>query len=296
MAKKKSAPAAPPTRDEQIAHAHKQFYNFSRSPASLIGPPTRHFAVGAAVQLGNLKNCVVRDVLENGKALLIEHNVIGTRDNPDPTDTTFQIVWWHELMQRTDLPIGDVPTFTRAEFRGALIQSHLDSLVHLYSHNGIVCNLDYQRTYVWTDADRERLFDSIFNRINIGSFVFVRNHGYLHKGDESLVTYKNLHGETVHVPRSQNYTIEVIDGQQRLTTLIKFISNEFPYRGLRYSELSFHDRLTVLNTLVSYRMIEEDQVDPTELLELFIGVNAGVPMDPAHIATVKARLAAQRKS
>lgn len=67
---------------------------------------------------------------------------------------------------------------------------------------------DYQRPYAWTEDQCQTLWDDLF------SFAIPDDNAQAFNDDEeyflgSVVTFKNEHGE-----------LEVIDGQQRLTTLL----------------------------------------------------------------------------
>jgi hypothetical protein len=286
MTKKIKKPL-PLTREEQILKAKKDFYDFSRVSAVAIPPPTFSFSVGDKAQVGNLENCIVRELLDDGKALLIEHTIISTRENSNPTETTFGVWWWFDALPLKANESAKI--FTRPEYRGREITSSLDSIFSMFGSDGIVFNTRYQRGYVWNDEDRARLLDSIFNRMSIGSFIFVRNHGYLHDNDPTVITdYVNMLGERISIAKKHNYTIEVIDGQQRLTTLLKFVMGQFTYHGYKFSELNYLDRYTISGTPVSYRIIEEQDITEVELLEMFLNTNAGVPQDPAHLSRIKA--------
>jgi len=76
----------------------------------------------------------------------------------------------------------------------------------------------FQRRYVWTDTQASRLIESLIIQCPIP------------------VIYLNQEGDE---------TLSVIDGNQRLTTLKKYINNEFPLKGLTaYPELDgsrFHE-------------------------------------------------------
>jgi len=291
MARKPKAPVAPPTEAELIARAHADFYNFSAISASAIAVPDRTFSVGDKVQVGNLDECVVHEVLEGGKALLIKHRPLNkprsaTSDPVPLPEFNFGIWWWYEAFRGEN--DATAPAFTRPEWRGSVTTCSFDSVAHMYGNDGLVCNPEYQRGYVWTQSDREALLESIFNRTTIGGFIFVRNHGYLHKDDDTPVKYITLQGDTIFVPKKNNYAIEIIDGQQRLTTLIQYITNQWAYKGRKFSQLNWKDQHAIMNMMCSYRMIEEENVNRKEMLELFLQVNRGVPQDASHLAKVQA--------
>lgn len=69
--------------------------------------------------------------------------------------------------------------------------------------NDLDLNPDYQRDYVWNEINAQALLYSIFNHLPIGSVSLILD------------------------SRADKYC-EVVDGKQRITTLIKFYENEFP--------------------------------------------------------------------
>jgi hypothetical protein len=64
-------------------------------------------------------------------------------------------------------------------------------------------NPDYQRDYVWDEANAQALLYSIFNHLPIGSVSVILD------------------------PKADKYC-EIVDGKQRITTLLRFYENEFP--------------------------------------------------------------------
>ena len=105
------------------------------------------------------------------------------------------------------------------------------------------------------------------------------------------MTYINLDGAEVTFPRDKDYTVAVIDGQQRLTTIWRYITNQFAYKGYKWRNLSFADQGQFMHTLLSTRIFEEDSVPYEDVLRMFIKVNKGVPQDDSHLETVKKQLA-----
>ncbi|PSV00378.1 DUF262 domain-containing protein [Photobacterium kishitanii] len=97
----------------------------------------------------------------------------------------------------TSLFSGDVTTTTACVSIGHLIHNHKEGSVFF--------DETYQRKYVWGTKEQQQLLKTIFKNLPIDAISVVIND-----------------------PSSHKY-IEVIDGLQRCTTLIKFTNDEFPY-------------------------------------------------------------------
>lgn len=122
---------------------------------------------------------------------------------------------------------------------------------------------EFQRNYVWSDKQKVYLLDSILNCFAIPK-IFVRQ---VLGSDQTSNTY------------------EIIDGQQRLTTILKFIKNEFPllkkkhpkpeffdpqYDGKYFSDLNVDDKRQILNFTLSIDLVEGTY---KEITEMFLRLN-----------------------
>ena len=161
----------------------------------------------------------------------------------------------------------------------------------MMAHNGLVCDPRYQRGYVWSLDDQENLIDSMFNHVSIGSLVFSRHAGYHHENSDETVKYINFDGDDIEYPRSRDYTVAVIDGQQRATTIWRFVTNQFSYRGRYWKDLSIRDQINFKGLSISTRMFDEEDVPYETVLRMFLKVNKGVPQDQKHLEAVAAQLA-----
>jgi len=105
-----------------------------------------------------------------------------------------------------------------------------------------------------------------------------------------VVEYINMDGKKIEVPRRNDYTVAVIDGQQRMTTIWRFMTNQFTYRGRYWKDLSFRDQIDFKGVNVSTRTFEERSVPYEDVLRMFIKTNMGVPQDEAHLREVSEKL------
>lgn len=272
-----------PTRAERIEQERQSL--FEHATPLTIAPPNRWFTVGESVRYGNLANCVIIEVIGDGQAYIIEADESG-RDVVKGT-RCIRAAYWCDVFKEYVVGLGN---FTKPRLLGHGVTTSFSSLYFMYVHHGLVCNPAYQRGYVWTDVDRTALLDTVYDHLEIGSFLLVRNAGYLHKDDVTPIEYVTLDGRSVSIPRNENYVTEIIDGQQRLTTLIRFMMDQFSYRGYSYSELPMGDRNHLDAFSVQYRLLESESVTEKDLLKLFLMVNRGVAQSEEHLASVRARL------
>lgn len=221
---------------EDIQAAYKQFSSFKDVNVMVIPTPTRTFEIGESVRLGGLKEVVIAEILNGGKSYRIEFTrSVKSKKKPESKRGTM-IAWWFDVEKMDFADVDATPIFA-PHLPGQVSPTLIETLLRTMSLSGIVCDPRYQRGYVWSIEDQRNLIDSIFNRISIGTIILSRHSGYLHKETES-VTYINLDGDEVTFPRREDNTSAVIDGQQRLTTIWRFVTNQFDYNGYYWCNLS----------------------------------------------------------
>lgn len=230
-----------------------------------IGEPTRKFSIGEEVAFGAFSKSVIKDVLADGKIYVIEV-VSNSRERGEFLD--IKTCLWHDVFKKTTLEENNkIPVFGKKCNFGHTYTQTLKSIIHTYYFFGIDLNPEYQRGNVWTLEDKVSLIDSIFNDIEIGRIVLMKR--------PSSGSRKHLY--------------EMIDGKQRLTTLIEFFEDRFAYNGLKYSELNYVNKHQFNSTHIA--LIETDELTHEQILEFFIRVNtSGRPVDPVHLEKVKSML------
>lgn len=145
----------------------------------------------------------------------------------------------------------------------------LESLIHKYYYFRVNMAPEYQRGLVWSLEDKVALIDSIFKGIEIGKFAFI------------TLDFKSV----------KDPMYEILDGKQRLTTLIEFVEDRFPYQGVFYSQLSFADQAYFRDYTVSVGESRE-QLTPAQKYEYFLRMNTrGVAQTQEHLDKVSALLA-----
>lgn len=257
--KKKSAPAQkyPETREEWIAHFTAQ----TRDIPEILPEPTVRLEVGMEVDIGSLEDCRIEGFCEGGRMVITSSLTRKTRDNnPEPGDRTYQKwAWWDVFpkAQATDTRFGKV---TRVVHQ--YVSSDVGSLLHGCMHFGVDDDPDFQRGYVWTLDDRERLLESVFAQRDIGKIIFVKR------------------------PFPANKW--VLDGKQRLSALLDFRLGKYPYKGVYYYQLSARDRRIFDDLRMQHMELNEQFTTRLDMLELFLELNtSGVPVAEEHIASVR---------
>ena len=160
-----------------------------------------------------------------------------------------------------------VPVFTNPkQYRLNYSQRYLTDIFSKAYTFGLDLNPEYQRGNVWEMGDKIKLLDSIFNTIDIGKFVFIR-----------LPTKSGCPG------------YEVLDGKQRVTTILDFYENRFKYNGLFFNELSRIDQHHFKNYTISSASLDNPSLQ--EKLEYFLRLNTGGKLvDQKHLDRIEKTL------
>jgi hypothetical protein len=145
--------------------------------------------------------------------------------------------------------------------------STIGHYLHLASGGELFLDAQYQREYVWGKEQQQALMQSIFNGVPLGGIAVVIN------------------------PDSVEQYCEVVDGKQRLTTILKFVNNEFAYIGPQGKSAYFRDldftsqRLFKTVHLPEHQLLRKDggEVSLAQKLEYFMRINfGGIPQDELH--------------
>jgi len=233
-------------------------------PLTRIVEAKKTFIVGEEVYYGNLHNCIVTKVWGDGRLYSLEVDVPYTKT--EELNRVERIAYWFDLY-KMDTP-NQLDAAKLVEQKCYLTYKQvrsidLDSLHRMSIGCGFVMNNEYQRDYVWKDAEKVSLIDSIFKGLGIGSV--------------SCITHE-----------FPNTTIEVIDGQQRITTILDFMQDGFSYKGKFWSDLTFRDRGFFSNTHITQETHEAKYLKKSDILHMFLCANvAGVAQDESHLRMVE---------
>lgn len=258
MAKRKEL-----TKEEKLEQEKQNGLMNIKREVAYINEPSYSFNIGDKVNYGRLKEAIVDDVLYDGKVYGLK--CIATNNNyGHPYDyETYRVVSW---MHIRPIGFGDTEFTENEDVSLHFNNSSIEHLINMHYHFGIDFNPDYQRGYVWVQKDKELLLDSIFKNIDIGKFAIVR------LSDSEWL--------------ERNVSYEILDGKQRLSTLIEFYENKLTYKGKYYNDLSWRDRITFKNHSVS--MAEIESTNKQTILKYFLMLNrTGKAMDEAQLDKVE---------
>lgn len=217
------------------------------------------------VHHGGFISATIIDILEEG---IYEVEILYETNKPHSKEivtlTRNRIIGWFDIFklpkEECDIQIGE-------ELRLQFMQQQVSSLVSSYVINfGVDFNPSYQRGLVWDLEDEQKLIESVFNRIDIGKFVFI------HLGYSSDIMY------------------EILDGKQRLTALYRFYTDQFQYKGYYYSELPWILKYTFDDTSVAVAVTRKENLKEKDILNYFLKLNtSGKPVDIAHLNKIEKR-------
>ena len=255
------------TTEERLEQEKEQCYNELAEQIKFIPSPTHYYNVGDEVLFGAFKRAVIEEVLADGKAYLLYCDAVNSNYGNPIEYNTYRLATWTSIRLRSE--VSDTDFTENDEIRLYFSNTSIESLLHKAYYFGIKMNPDYQRDFVWDDADKEYLIDSIFKGVDIGKFVLV------HRTD------KEWHEDS--------YSYEILDGKQRLNTLKEFYENRFPYKGKYFTELSNKDRYTFQEHMIS--VAEVKNASKKDILIAFLKLNrGGRVMDKKQIEKVEKML------
>ena len=230
-----------------------------------INPPTVFYKVGERVQRGNINHSVVTEVLDGGKILKIVDYVTDELDKRPGLHFREGYVAWHQLQPyRSEEELKKIKIFHKKATRELyFLTVQLGQALSFY-YDRTNMNPHYQRGNVWSEKDKEALIDSIMSSSDIGKFVFIR------------LPYE----------KDQKHRYEILDGKQRITTLVDFFEGRFLYKGVSYFDMHPGDQYHLRDCIISLAVAED--LTEKDIYEYFVRLNStGVAQDKDHIEKVK---------
>lgn len=118
----------------------------------------------------------------------------------------------------------------------------------------------FQRPPVWTEAQKVRFIESIWNGLPLGAYIVNR----------------------VIQPLDNPYDGLLLDGQQRVTAILDYVANKFPVMGLFWKDLTRTDQIQFGMTPMSY--LETELSDMDVIKEIYDRLAyGGTPHEPKEV-------------
>ena len=209
------------------------------------------------------KDMKILEVLEDGKIYLVQYTRTNNNyGNPiEYSHTTY--LPWMDLVRVDEVKAPEVFNNRKNRLKMSFHNTPLSSLFSKYYSFKTDMSPEYQRGLVWDQEDKEKLIDSIFQGIEIGKFAFIK------------LPFK------VNEP-----AYEILDGKQRMSTIIEFYEDKFTYKGYYFSQLHPGDIFNFLDYNITVG--ETEDLTDKQKYDYFLKLNTtGKPQDPEHIEKIK---------
>ncbi len=228
-----------------------------------INEPTINRKVGDRVRRGNIEKSTITEILDSGKIYKLHEVYVENNYGRPFTSERDAYVAWHDVSTYYEKQ-SNIPVFHKKDdIQIDYMQTSICHIYSIYYSFGLNLEPDYQRGYVWTPDDKIKLIDSIFNNIDIGKFVFI-------------------HLDNYSLPK----LYEILDGKQRVSTIIDFYEGRFKYKGYWYRDMCNHDRYHF--DMYHISVGNAKRMTKKQIYEYFLKLNTtGRPIDPEHINRVK---------
>ena len=176
-------------------------------------------------------------------------------------------------------------------------------LTHFKMGNLFLSPEEYQRENAWTMAQKQLLIDSIFRGLDIPKFYLWKIdqwtlvNGYT-DGDAKSTYRTILDRKRLEHEIADPYIFEVVDGQQRIRTILEFMGvtppNDKCYRGMwhepftssedtpmakgkRYSQLTAEQQIEFGERRLTVMVLEKATID--EVRDMFLRLQSGTPLN-----------------
>lgn len=225
--------------------------------AAIPCPESRKFAIGTLTNLGKVI------------AHLDDFSIYYIERAGSDGQMKYSCHHWHSVFAVETKPVESVIQHNNPFSRIRYYNSSISSLYSKFFHFGVDFNPDYQRQSCWTMKQKLALIDSIFTGIPIGAIILA---------ERNWAENNKVSGDME----------EVVDGKQRLLTILEFICDKFPYRGRFYSELSPSDRWAFDKAQIMLGEIKNyGGYDKKLILRIFLQINSGgTSMQPQELERV----------
>ena len=221
------------------------------------------FKVGefVAVRYGNLVSACIKEIHPNNFYLV---EVTYKKHIPYTSETILTVT--NECYHFSEIKkISDNIFDFRCSKQLNYTATDIASVLFTINQMGCEMNPIYQRDFVWDEENQQRLLDSIFNGVDIGRVVLLK-HDY-----------------------TKDIVYEILDGKQRLTTLMMFYNDEIKYKGYYFHQLSTDLQYHFEEFSLPVAKINRNQFkSENEIYEYFIKLNTqGKQITDEHLDKVR---------
>jgi Protein of unknown function DUF262 len=114
----------------------------------------------------------------------------------------------------------------------------------------------FQRAFKWTEAQQVRFIESAARGLPIGTYTY----------NDGMDLPPTIIDGTAYTNRTDRW---LIDGQQRITSLIQFFEDAFPVFGYRWSEIPpIEQRKFLMQPFTAYELREGDEAELRRIYNL----------------------------
>jgi len=219
---------------------------------------TYKFNVGDKVICGSHPSSIIEEVHEDGLIYKVKnfgkHKVYGIEKYYERTYYTFWVNVRPYISSEDNSNIEIISK--RDDIHMQFAMQGISSLLNICHHGGI------EIREVWGEEEKLHLMDSIFKNIEIGKFAIIKTQG------------------------TDKY-YELLDGKQRLLTILSFYENKFSYKGKYYNEMSWRDQNHFEHYGISVGYVE-GTITQKQKYEYFLKLNTtGKPVAKTHLDKVR---------
>jgi hypothetical protein len=262
------AKRAAETRKRDKEHAAKaearrlELAPYGERPDLRFTPPLDEsigFKVGQRVTYGGNDHAEIEGFEADGRIVLLRVWGVRTGTQHDGPYECRTAVSWLEIGH-----VASTNLWQAQEGRLYFQNRDIGGILNTYFSFGIDLDPVYQRGLVWSPEDEQRLLESIFTEVEIGKIVLI---------------------QLPFEPDKPYY--EVLDGKQRLNTLVRFVTGKIAYRGHIYQRMGRIDRVKFYHTPLAVAISQEPWT-LEQKLRYFYRLNvSGRQMDPAHLERIR---------
>lgn len=230
------------------------------------GDPTIKYNIGDMVQFGGFDSAIIEDIFDDGKFYLLNTTLKkNVRFDQPPVEIKSQVVAvWFNIFKPFCETNVQTPFCYTDDLTMDVRQCDISSLLHIYYFFGIDMNPEYQRNLVWSPEQEHDLLDSIYNNIDIGKFAL--NH--------------------LDYSATNKFSYEIIDGKQRLNTLIKFNEGRIKYKDKTIFEMHSKDRYHFTDHTIAISTVKN--ATQNMIYKYFVKMNTGgVTVSREHLDKVR---------